>query len=116
VKLYIGTTPAGVEIVAAELVRITDTYRVVKAHGLAMGITASTFELIYRELDRHELLLISQTDAEHQVSAISDGEPESEHFKPPQTRCLDTRQKVVDWNAQHPDDQMRLGDTVRVNP
>ena len=103
-KCYLGT-----KIVTAEPEKHAnggEGYRVVYPDGYASWSPKDTFEIAYREITFHERQLITQTDAEHQISAISDGEPNVEY------RNLDTPAKVVDWNLQHPHEQMKLGDTV----
>lgn len=111
-QLYLGVTANGVEIVAAQLEKNFPTYRVVTPHGVASSMGAEAFEIIYRKLDRHEMILISQHDAEHQVSAISDGEPNV--TEEPDHVCLDTVEALDVWNQDHPREQAKLGDTVRI--
>lgn len=141
-KCYIGT-----KIVTAEPEPHADGrpgYRVVYPDGYASWSPKATFEDANREITPHERQLIEQTDAEHQVGAISDGEPdeadgecrrwipgeyvlendavkcarcgtyENEHWHPPTKRCLDTPEKVDEWNRANPGDPMKLGDTVRL--
>ncbi len=131
-KAYIGNTPKrGTHIVVAELMSDGDEYRVVYAEAESRLLPAIIFEETYHELTWHERQLLEQTDAEHQVSAISDGEPvedrlecagwlpgqldverdekrcarcntpESDHWMPAPTRILDTLEKVDEWNKEH---------------
>ena len=50
-------------------------YKVIYPDGYASWSPAATFEAAYREVSRHERTLLEQTDAEHEISKISDGEP-----------------------------------------
>jgi hypothetical protein len=76
VKAYVGKL-SGAEIVMAEPKEHNDTlgFRVVYPAGYSNWIGATQFNHNYREVTRHEWDLLGQTDAEHQISAISDGEP-----------------------------------------
>lgn len=71
-KLYIGT-----KVIAAEPQDKDGQpgYRVVYDNGYASWSPQAVFEGAYREVTAHERQLLEQTDAEHQVSAISDGSP-----------------------------------------
>ena len=76
-KCYIGS-----KIIVAQPERHADGregYRIVYPDGYASWNPKATFETAYREVTFHERQLIEQTDAEHQISAISDGEPERCH-------------------------------------
>ncbi len=73
-KCYIGA-----KIVTAEPEPHADGrpgYRVVYPDGYASWSPQDTFEIAYREVTFHEKQLMVQTDAEHQISAISDGNPD----------------------------------------
>ena len=51
-------------------------YRVVHAIGSASWMPAEEFERSYRRVTRHERRLLTMTDAEHRICAISDGDRE----------------------------------------
>jgi hypothetical protein len=51
-------------------------YQVIYPDGYASWSPKKTFEEAYREISDHERQLLTQTNAEAQVSAISDGDPE----------------------------------------
>lgn len=111
-KCYLGT-----KIITAEPEKHVDGrdgYHVVYPDGYASWSPKDTFELAYREISSHERQLIEQTDAEHQIAAISDGDPDEEDVELPETCCLDTPGKLDIWNLDHPNEPAKLGDTVRV--
>lgn len=49
-------------------------YRVIYPDGYSSWSPAETFEGAYRRVSQHERQLLAQTDAEAQISMISDGE------------------------------------------
>lgn len=51
----------------------TPGYTIITADGYASWIRAYHFERTHREISPRELQLLKQTDAEAQISAISDG-------------------------------------------
>jgi len=68
---YIGT-----KIINAEPEELNGRkgYRVIYPDGYASWSPAEAFEQAYRMVTQHERQLLSQTDAEAQISMISDGE------------------------------------------
>ena len=73
-KAFVGT-----KIIMAAPARNADDeegYKVIYPDGYASWSPKDTFEAAYRESSRGERELLEQTDAEHQISAISDGDPE----------------------------------------
>lgn len=72
-KAYIGT-----KIVQAEPAEKDGQagYSVIYPDGYASWCPKDTFEAANREISFHERQIIEMTDAEAQVNAISDGDPE----------------------------------------
>ncbi len=71
-KCYIGNL-----IVAAksEVKDGQHGFNVIHEDGYATWIPQAKFQAKFRELSQHERQLLESTDAEHQVAAISDGDP-----------------------------------------
>lgn len=68
----------GVLVAAAEPQKHADGregFTVLHPDGFAGWMPADTFAGTFREITWHERQLLEQSDAEHQVSAISDGRP-----------------------------------------
>lgn len=80
-KSYVGTNKSyvGTNIVRAEIAFKGGEpgYRIIYPSGHAGWLRRETFDQLYREITRHERQILDMTDAEAQVSAISDGDPDS---------------------------------------
>lgn len=72
INSYIGT-----KIINAEPEELNGRagYRVIYPDGYASWSPAEIFEEAYRQISQHERQLLDQTEAEAQISMISDGDP-----------------------------------------